>query len=252
MKKKLSHVNNKGKAEMVDVPPKEISIRTAEAYGEVKVSEEVFTAIKNNTVEKGDVLSIAKFAGIQAAKTTSELLPLCHNIFISKIDVELNMNIKNKTVEIRSFAKTTAQTGIEMEALTVVSVEALTVHDMCKAIDKSMVIGEIKEINQVAINLGLTKDDMETLRQKINAALEMNIDILITTGGVSVGKYDFLKEIFSEEGVTEKFWRVNIKPGKPIYFGVYEKDKKKTLVFGLPGSPVSSLVNFLCVYQTGN
>ena len=148
MKKKLSHINSKGKAEMVDVSVKEISTRTAEAYAEVKVSKEVFDAIKNNSVKKGDVLSIAKFAGIQAAKKTSELIPLCHNIFISKIDVELKLNSQKKTVEIKSFAKTTAQTGIEMEALTAVSVAALTVYDMCKAIDKSMIISEIKLLSK--------------------------------------------------------------------------------------------------------
>ncbi len=146
--KKLSHINSKGKAEMVDVSEKEISTRTAEAYAEVKVSKEVFYAIKSNSVKKGDVLSIAKFAGIQAAKKTSELIPLCHNIFISKIDVELKLNPKKKTVEIKSFAKTTAQTGIEMEALTAVSVAALTVYDMCKAIDKSMIISEIKLLSK--------------------------------------------------------------------------------------------------------
>lgn len=152
--KKLSHINSKGKAEMVDVSEKEITTRTAEAYAEVKVSKEVFNAIKNNSVQKGDVLSIAKFAGIQAAKKTSELIPLCHNIFISKIDVELKLNSKKKTVEIRSFAKTNAQTGIEMEALTAVSIAALTVYDMCKAIDKSMVIGEIKLLSKTGGKIG--------------------------------------------------------------------------------------------------
>jgi cyclic pyranopterin phosphate synthase len=146
--KKLSHTNSKGKAEMVDVSEKEITTRTAEAYAEVKVSNEVFRAIKNNSVQKGDVLAIAKFAGIQAAKKTTELIPLCHNIFISKIDVEFELNSKNKTVEIKSFAKTTAQTGVEMEALTAVSVAALTVYDMCKAIDKSIIISEIKLLSK--------------------------------------------------------------------------------------------------------
>lgn len=102
----------------------------------------------------------------------------------------------------------------------------------------------IKEMNHTVISLGFTKDDKAIITQKIKAALEMEIDLLITTGGVSVGKYDFLKEIFEEQGVKEKFWKVNIKPGKPIYFGVYEKDEKKILVFGLPGNPASSLVNF--------
>ncbi|MFN3871804.1 MAG: gephyrin-like molybdotransferase Glp [Ignavibacterium sp.] len=102
----------------------------------------------------------------------------------------------------------------------------------------------MKEMNHTVINLGFTKDDKEMIRHKVVAAFEMNIDMLITTGGVSVGKYDFLKEIFEEQGVKEKFWKVNIKPGKPIYFGVYEKDDRRILVFGLPGNPVSSLVNF--------
>ncbi|MGQ9642913.1 MAG: molybdopterin molybdotransferase MoeA [Ignavibacterium sp.] len=102
----------------------------------------------------------------------------------------------------------------------------------------------LKEMNNSVINLGFTKDDKDIITQKIKTALELNIDILITTGGVSVGKYDFLKDIFEEQGVVEKFWKVNIKPGKPIYFGVYEKDSKRILVFGLPGNPVSSLVNF--------
>jgi len=148
MKKQLTHVNNSGKAEMVDVSSKEISIRTAEAYSEVKVSNEVFRSIKKNKISKGDVLTVAKLAGVQAAKKTSELIPLCHNIFISKIDVELTLNSKNKTVEIKSFAKTNSVTGIEMEALTAVSVAALTVYDMCKAIDKSMVIGDIKLLSK--------------------------------------------------------------------------------------------------------
>lgn len=104
--------------------------------------------------------------------------------------------------------------------------------------------GAIKEMNHKIINLGFTKDDREFITQKIKAALELNINILITTGGVSVGKYDFLKEVFEEQGIIEKFWKVNIKPGKPIYFGIYEKNDKRILVFGLPGNPVSSLVNF--------
>lgn len=154
MKKKISHINSKGKAAMVDVFSKETSTRTAKAFAEVKVSKEIFNAIKTNAVKKGDVLSIAKFAGIIAAKKTSEMIPLCHNIFITKIDVELKLNSKNYTVEIKSFAKTTAQTGIEMEALTAVSIAALTVYDMCKAIDKSMVIGEIKLLSKTGGKTG--------------------------------------------------------------------------------------------------
>ncbi len=102
----------------------------------------------------------------------------------------------------------------------------------------------VKELNQSPISLGFIKDSKELLQQKIKEVLDTNVDLLITTGGVSVGKYDYLKEIFNEVGVVEKFWKVNIKPGKPIYFGVYSKNNSKKLVFGLPGNPVSSLVTF--------
>lgn len=148
MKAKLSHVDNKGKAVMVDVSGKKETIRTSEAYASVTVSQNIFNAIKKNQIGKGDVLTVAKIAGIQAAKKTSELIPLCHNIFISKIDVELNLNSQNKSIEIKSFAQTTAQTGIEMEALTAVTVAALTVFDMCKSIDKSMTISQIKLLSK--------------------------------------------------------------------------------------------------------
>jgi len=148
MEKKFTHTNKNGKANMVDVTDKEISIRTAEAYSEVKISDEVFKAIKENNLKKGDVFTVAKIAGIQAAKKTAELIPLCHNIFITNIDVELQLNEEKKCVEINSFAKTESKTGIEMEALTAASMAALTVYDMCKAIDKSMVISETKLISK--------------------------------------------------------------------------------------------------------
>ena len=140
----LTHVDNNGKANMVDVSAKTSNLRTAEAFGEVFVSRELFEKIKKNEIEKGDVLTTAKIAGIQAGKKTAELIPLCHNIFITKIDVELNLNEKTKNVEIHSFAKTESKTGVEMEALTAASIAALTVYDMCKALDKSMVISDVK------------------------------------------------------------------------------------------------------------
>lgn len=141
---KLSHIDKNGKANMVDISSKNETERTATAFGEVLVSKNLFNKIKKNEIEKGDVLSIAKYAGIQAAKKTSELIPLCHNILISKVDIELKLNSKKHSVEIKSFAKTISKTGIEMEVLTAVSVAALTVYDMCKAIDKSIIISDIK------------------------------------------------------------------------------------------------------------
>ncbi len=146
--KNFSHTDKSGKAKMVDVSSKEITVRTAEAFAEVQVSKKVFDKIKSNEIQKGDVLAVAKISGIQAAKKTSELIPLCHNIFISSIDVVLNFNEKKNTVEIKSLAKTTAQTGIEMEALTAVSISALTIYDMCKALDKSITIKEIKLLSK--------------------------------------------------------------------------------------------------------
>lgn len=139
----LTHTDGRGKADMVDVSPKNDTLRTAKACGYVKVSKEVYDAIEQNQLKKGDVLTVAKIAGIQAAKKTSELIPLCHNIFISKIALDLKLLDGDKVV-IESFAKTTGPTGIEMEALTAVSAAALTVYDMCKAIDKSMVISGIR------------------------------------------------------------------------------------------------------------
>jgi molybdenum cofactor biosynthesis protein MoaC len=146
--KNFSHTDKSGKAKMVDVSSKEITVRTAEAFAEVQVSKKVFDKIKSNEIQKGDVLAVAKISGIQAAKKTSELIPLCHNIFISSIDVVLNLNEKKNIVEIKSFAKTIAQTGIEMEALTAVSISALTIYDMCKSLDKSITIKEIKLISK--------------------------------------------------------------------------------------------------------
>ncbi len=144
----LTHTDSKGKAEMVDISDKNTSLRTAEAYAEVSVSSAVFEKIKENKIKKGDVLTTAKLAGIQAAKRTSTLIPLCHNILISKIKIDLNLNSEKKSVEINAFAKTVAKTGIEMEALTAASISALTIYDMCKSMDKSIVIKEIKLISK--------------------------------------------------------------------------------------------------------
>jgi len=144
MGNKLSHTTKDGKANMVDVSSKEVTLRTAQAYSEVQVNDEILKAIKENNLKKGDLYSVAQLAGIQAAKKTYELIPLCHNILINKIDVELKLNEEKKSVEIKSFVKTESKTGVEMEALTAASVAALTVYDMCKAIDKSMIISETR------------------------------------------------------------------------------------------------------------
>lgn len=145
---KLTHIDTQGKAKMVDISDKTDSIRIAKAYAEVFVSDEVFDRINENNIAKGDALATARLAGIQAAKKTAELIPLCHNILISDVTVDLKLNSEKKSVEINTIVKTISQTGVEMEALTAASVSALTVYDMCKALDKSIEISNIKLLSK--------------------------------------------------------------------------------------------------------
>ncbi|MEI6084782.1 MAG: cyclic pyranopterin monophosphate synthase MoaC [Verrucomicrobiota bacterium] len=143
---KLSHIDARGKATMVDVSAKPVQLRVAVARGEIKLQPATLRLIKSNRVAKGDVLNTARIAGIQAAKRTGELIPLCHPLALTHIDVKLEM--KRDRIDITGTAKIAAQTGVEMEALTAVAVAALTIYDMCKAVDKQMVIGEIKLVKK--------------------------------------------------------------------------------------------------------
>lgn len=145
---KLSHVDSDGKINMIDVSGKSITERIASASATISLGKKIFRAVKQNTVEKGDILAAAKIAGIQAAKKTSELIPLCHNIFLSNVDIQYKFNSRKNSIEILSTVKTGAQTGVEMEALTAVSVAALTVYDMCKAMSKSIEITGIHLISK--------------------------------------------------------------------------------------------------------
>ncbi|HEX2960767.1 MAG TPA: cyclic pyranopterin monophosphate synthase MoaC [Ignavibacteriales bacterium] len=144
----FSHLDESGRAKMVDVTEKPDTERTALASAEVLLTDGIFEKLKNNEIGKGDVLTVAKIAGIQAAKKTYELIPLCHNIFISNVTLSLELNEAKKSVSITAETKTVSKTGVEMEALTAVSVAALTVFDMCKAISKSMVITDIKVLSK--------------------------------------------------------------------------------------------------------
>ncbi|MDA3781245.1 MAG: cyclic pyranopterin monophosphate synthase MoaC [Bacteroidales bacterium] len=135
---KFSHVDSSGKANMVDVGDKPNQKREAKAKGHIKLSDQAIKLIKDNTNKKGDVLTISEIAGIQGGKRTSELIPLCHPLQITKIDVKAKLD--ETGVEVISQARCVGKTGIEMEALTAVSVALLTVYDMCKAVDKNMVI----------------------------------------------------------------------------------------------------------------
>ncbi len=140
--KELSHTDSSGKANMVDVSNKTTQLRTATASGHITLSAKTIQLIRENQMKKGDVLTVAEIAGIQGGKKTSELIPLCHPLQITKLDVKAELD--EKGVTITSTAKCIGQTGIEMEALTAVSVALLTIYDMCKAVDKAMLIGEIK------------------------------------------------------------------------------------------------------------
>ncbi|WP_047982223.1 cyclic pyranopterin monophosphate synthase MoaC [Ornithinibacillus contaminans] len=140
----LTHFNEDGRAKMVDISDKQTSVRTAVARTSVEMSEQVYNAIRQQKIKKGDVLSVAQVAGIMAAKQTSSLIPMCHPIPISGVNITFEWETEvDKTVKliIQTEVKTIGSTGVEMEALTAASITALTIYDMCKAVDKSMTIG---------------------------------------------------------------------------------------------------------------
>jgi cyclic pyranopterin monophosphate synthase len=148
---KLSHTDASGKANMVDVGDKPQQIRVAKASGNIGLQPATRKLVKENLIKKGDVLTIAEIAGIQAAKQTPLMIPLCHNLLLTKVEVKCTLT---KTgIQAESIVKCTGQTGVEMEALTAVSVALLTIYDMCKAVDKEMVISEIKLISKIKKDL---------------------------------------------------------------------------------------------------
>lgn len=140
----LTHLNEKGEAHMVDVGAKAVTQRTAVAEGFVHMSQEALAAIEQGTAKKGDVLATARIAGIMAAKKTHELIPLCHPLMITKAAVELTPGRTPCGVRVQATVSVSGQTGVEMEAMTAVSVACLTVYDMLKAADKSMTISEVR------------------------------------------------------------------------------------------------------------
>ena len=141
---KLSHLDKDGSANMVDISEKNITTRAAYASCVVFLSEKAYQLVKKNQIEKGNVLNIAKIAAISASKKTHDLIPLCHQIPLSKVDVEFILNDEKSTIKIQSTALTDWKTGVEMEALTAVSIASLTIYDMCKSVDKSIKITDIK------------------------------------------------------------------------------------------------------------
>ncbi len=144
MENKLTHLDEGGRARMVDVGTKPDSERTAVAGGSVTMQPATLRLIREGALKKGDVLTIARIAGIMAAKRTSELIPLCHPVALTQIEVELSLDDEHNAVLITATARTIGKTGVEMEALTAVSVAALTVYDMAKAVDRGMVIGAVR------------------------------------------------------------------------------------------------------------
>lgn len=139
----LTHINEEGRARMVDVSEKIDTVREAVAIGTVSMKRETIERIQEGTISKGDVLSVAQVGGIMGAKNTPQIIPMCHPIIISGCDISFRIDVENNKIEITATTKTVGKTGIEMEALTAVSTAALTIYDMCKAIDREMVISNI-------------------------------------------------------------------------------------------------------------
>jgi cyclic pyranopterin phosphate synthase len=144
----LTHFDEQGNAIMVDVGAKVETVRVADAAGSITMSPIAYEKVKSGTMSKGDVLGIARVAGIMAAKKVDSLIPLCHPLLISKITVDFSFRDEDNTVEIQATVGISGKTGVEMEALTAVSVAALTIYDMCKAVDKGMVIGDIRLVKK--------------------------------------------------------------------------------------------------------
>ena len=144
--KRLTHLAADGRAQMVDVSAKPLGARTAIATGKIRLQPETVDLISENRIAKGDVFATARIAGIQAAKQTPQLIPLCHTLPLS--DVKIDIVTSNDGAEVKCAARTVAQTGVEMEALTGVSVALLTIYDMCKAVDKEMRISEIRLVEK--------------------------------------------------------------------------------------------------------
>jgi len=145
---KFTHIDDQGNAVMVDVSEKQQTTRTSQAEGFVYMNDETLAMVMAGSHKKGDVLAVARIAGIQAAKKTSDLIPLCHPLMLSSVKVEFEADPQQGRIKVRSMCKLTGQTGVEMEALTAVSVACLTVYDMCKAVDKMMRIEGVRVLSK--------------------------------------------------------------------------------------------------------
>ncbi len=144
----ISHLNKKNKPKIVDIVKKNITKREAIAEGRIKFSNRIFKKLESMQTKKGEITSVAIIAGIIGAKKTSELIPLCHNIEIENVDIDIKSDLQNHSLVIKAKVQNEGKTGVEMEALTAVSICALTIYDMCKSIDKSIIIGKIKLLSK--------------------------------------------------------------------------------------------------------
>ena len=144
----LTHLDDQGNAKMVDVGDKDVTSREAIARGYISIQPETLRLIKEGLIKKGDVLTIAQLAGIMGAKKTSELIPLCHPLPLDKVEVELELDDTECRIDVTATARTTARTGVEMEALTAVTVAALTLYDMCKSVDRGMRIEAVRLVEK--------------------------------------------------------------------------------------------------------
>ncbi len=200
---KLTHFDKNGNAVMVDVSEKKENERIATACSTISMSKETLDCIKNGEVGKGDVLGVARVAGIMAAKKTSDLIPMCHPLMITKCNIDYEIDEVESKIKILATVKLVGKTGVEMEALTAATVTALTIYDMCKAMDKRMVIGKIKILATVKL-VGKTGVEMEALTAATVTALTIydmckamdkrmvieNTFLLKKTGGKS-GEFNF-------------------------------------------------------------
>ncbi|HXF51801.1 MAG TPA: cyclic pyranopterin monophosphate synthase MoaC [Dehalococcoidia bacterium] len=148
MTQRLSHLDEAGRARMVDVTAKDETVREAEARGRIVMLPETFALIQEGGLPKGDVLAVAQVAGVMAAKRTHELIPMCHPLLLTGVDVRLTANEAEHAIDIAAVVRTTGKTGVEMEALTAVAVAALTVYDMCKAVDRGMRIESVRLVRK--------------------------------------------------------------------------------------------------------
>jgi cyclic pyranopterin monophosphate synthase len=157
MPKKLSHIDDKGKPHMVDVTAKAVTLREAITKGTVHMQPETLALIQKGRIAKGDVLTVAQLAGIMAAKKTPDLIPLCHPLLLGEIRVEFKIDEPNSAIDITSTVKNSGQTGVEMEAMTATAVAALTIYDMCKAVDRGIKIDNIRLVRKSGGKSGLIK-----------------------------------------------------------------------------------------------